>query len=307
MWSRADLKERGRNAFRRNYWKSVLVSLVLMILLSGSGSSSSGGRNLLDNNPINTIEDSELFADDYNYDDYDYNGDDYDYNGDDYDYDYDDYDYDSNDYDLYYDDGSYAGSSNEDADSDLGITNFLAMGIFGAIGIGMTLLFVAIAVSIKIFICNPIEVGGCRFFIENSYGTPGAGLLFYAFQSGYYGKIALTLFLRNLFTVLWALLLFIPGIVKAYEYRMIPYLLADNPEMDRQDAFRISKEMMNGEKMNAFILDLSFIGWNLLSAITFGLVGVFYSNPYENATDAELYLELKRQYMGTRTGYTEWY
>lgn len=287
MWSRADLKERGRNAFRRNYWKSVLVSLVLMILLSGSGSSSSGGRNLLNNNPINTIEDNELFVDDYNYDDYDY-----DYDGDDYD-----------DYDLYYDDGSYAGSSNEDADSGLGITNILAMGIFGAIGVGMLLFCGAIAISIKVFICNPIEVGGCRFFIENSYETPGAGLLFYAFQSGYYGKIVLTLFLRNLFTVLWSLLLFIPGIVKAYEYRMIPYLLADNPEMDRQEAFRISKEMMDGEKMNAFVLDLSFIGWNLLSAITFGLVGVFYSNPYENATDAELYLELKRQYMGTGTGY----
>ena len=65
----------------------------------------------------------------------------------------------------------------------------------------------------------------------------------------------------KLYTFLWSLLLLIPGIVKAYEYRMVPYLLADYPELSTEEAFRISREMMNGEKMNTFILDLSFIGW----------------------------------------------
>lgn len=276
MWSRTDLKGRGRNAFIRNYWKSVLVSLVLMILLSGNGSASSEGRNLLNDSTDNIIGNIGLFNDGYDDNNLYYD-----------------------DNDLYYDDGSYAGSRNYDIDSGFSIANILAMGIFGVFGIGMVLLILAIGISINVFICNPIEVGGCRFFIENSYENSGAGQLFYAFQSGYYKKIVLTLFLRNLFNGLWYLLLIVPGIVKAYEYRMIPYLLADNPEIDRQEAFRISREMMDGQKMNAFVLDLSFIGWNILSAITFGLAGIFYSNPYKNATDAELYLELKRQYLGS--------
>ena len=62
---------------------------------------------------------------------------------------------------------------------------------------------------------------------------------------------------------------------ESYEYKMIPYILAENPRISRKRAFEISKNMMDGEKWNAFVLDLSFIGWNLLSTITFGIVGVF--------------------------------
>ena len=102
-------------------------------------------------------------------------------------------------------------------------------------------------------------------------------------------NIVLTMFLKNLFTTLWTLLLVVPGIVKHYEYLMIPYILAENPGMDRKEAFKISKRMMDGQKMDTFILDLSFIGWAFLSAITCGIVGIFYANPYREATFAELY------------------
>ena len=106
-------------------------------------------------------------------------------------------------------------------------------------------------------------------------------------------NIVLTLFLRNLYTVLWTFLFIVPGIIKSYEYRMIPYILAENPDMDRREAFQLSKDMMQGEKWNAFVLDLSFIGWQILSGITLGIVGIFWTNPYVYATNAELYLELK--------------
>ena len=121
------------------------------------------------------------------------------------------------------------------------------------------------------------------------------------FQNGTYGKTVWTLFLMKLYTFLWSLLLIIPGIVKSYEYRMVPYLLADCQDLSTEDAFRISREMMDGEKMNAFILDLSFIGWKILSSITCGLVGLFYANPYEYATDAELFLVLKQNYFSGRS------
>ncbi|MEE1032227.1 MAG: DUF975 family protein [Ruminococcus sp.] len=161
-------------------------------------------------------------------------------------------------------------------------------------------IFAIVSVVLGIFVFRPIEIGGCRFFIENAYENPGPGKLLYAFQSGYYGKMVLTMFLKELYTFLWSLLFIVPGIIKSYEYRMIPYLLADCPDMPREEAFAISKEMMYGNKMDAFILDLSFIGWNILAALSCGLVGLFWTVPYQNATNAELFLALKDQYFASR-------
>lgn len=153
-----------------------------------------------------------------------------------------------------------------------------------------------VALLLSIFVFQPLAIGGYRFFLENTVENPTVGRMLYVFQNGIYGKVVLTMFLKGLYTFLWSLLFIIPGIIKSYEYRMIPYLLADAPEMSREDAFRISKELMYGQKMNAFILDLSFIGWNILNGFTCGILGLFFVNPYVQATNAELFVELKRQY-----------
>ena len=76
---------------------------------------------------------------------------------------------------------------------------------------------------------------------------------------------------------------------------MIPYILAENPKIERKKAFKLSKEMMKGNKWKTFILDLSFLGWELLSIFTFGLLNIFYINPYKVATTVELYEVLKKQ------------
>ena len=101
------------------------------------------------------------------------------------------------------------------------------------------------------------------------------------------------MFFRDLYTFLWGLLFVIPGIIKGYSYRMVPYILTEHPDMEPEEAIRLSQQMMNGNKWAAFVLDLSFIGWELLSAATFGLLGIFYVNPYKYATDTELYIALK--------------
>ena len=75
------------------------------------------------------------------------------------------------------------------------------------------------------------------------------------------------MFLKGLFQGLWSLLFVIPGIIKSYEYRMIPYILSENPNISRKRAFEISKQMMKGNKWDTFVLDLSFIGWQILSGI----------------------------------------
>ena len=145
---------------------------------------------------------------------------------------------------------------------------------------------------IKILVFGPIEVGGCRFFMKNSSETPQVKELFFAFKNKDYWNIVLTMFLRDLYVILWSMLFFIPGLIKAYQYRMIPYLLAENPEMDRREIFARTREMMYGEKWKAFIFDFSFLLWDYLSIITFGLAGILFVNPYKHAADAELYFAL---------------
>ncbi len=74
---------------------------------------------------------------------------------------------------------------------------------------------------------------------------------------------------------------------------MIPYLLAENPDMTKEEAFAESKKLMTGNKWKAFVLDLSFIGWYILSLLTCGIVGVFYVAPYKFSTNAALYEKLR--------------
>ncbi len=98
--------------------------------------------------------------------------------------------------------------------------------------------------------------------------------------------------LVSLYTFLWSLLFVIPGIVKGYAYAMTPYILIDRPELSATEAIDESQKMMDGHKMDLFILELSFIGWILLSMVTCG-IAIFYVEPYMSATRAAFYLELK--------------
>ncbi|MFR3783818.1 MAG: DUF975 family protein [Clostridia bacterium] len=94
--------------------------------------------------------------------------------------------------------------------------------------------------------------------------------------------------------------------MKSYEYTMIPYILAENPKIQRKKAFKLSKKMMKGgNKWKTFILDLSFLGWELLSIFTFGLLNIFYINPYKVATTVELYEVLKKQIISQKSEYYE--
>ena len=161
--------------------------------------------------------------------------------------------------------------------------------MFGAL-VGMFFAVSAIALLLlKVFVEYNLQVGGAKFFIQNQTAKPGVDMILDGFRSGHYGNIVLTMFLKDLYIVLWSLLLVIPGIIKSYEYMMVPYILAENPGMNQKEVFQISKEMMNGQKWNAFVLDLSFLGWELLSACTCGILGIFYVNPYLAATHAEVY------------------
>ena len=93
--------------------------------------------------------------------------------------------------------------------------------------------------------------------------------------------------------MLWSLLFVVPGIVRAYQYRMVPYLMAENPDLDYHRALDLSRAMTRGHKWDLFVLDLSFLGWWLFGAMLCG-VGTLFVIPYVQATNAEVY-ELMRQ------------
>jgi len=173
--------------------------------------------------------------------------------------------------------------------SDIYSGNLFNVGMITGLLAGITTVVILIVLVAKVFVGNLLKMGGYRFFILNQTAQPGIGTLLDGFRSGHYVNIVLTMFLRDLFTTLWSLLLVVPGIVKHYEYLMVPYIIAENPAMDYKEAFQISKQMMDGEKMEAFIMDLSFLGWYLLSAVTCGLLAIFYVNPYVQASFAEMY------------------
>ena len=173
--------------------------------------------------------------------------------------------------------------------SDIYSGNLFNAGMITGLLTGIVTVVILIVLVAKVFVGNLLKMGGYRFFILNQTAQPGIGTLLDGFRSGHYVNIVLAMFLRDLFTALWSLLLVVPGIVKHYEYLMVPYIIAENPAMDYKEAFQISKQMMDGEKMEAFIMDLSFLGWYLLSAVTCGLLAIFYVNPYVQASFAEMY------------------
>ena len=83
---------------------------------------------------------------------------------------------------------------------------------------------------------------------------------------------------------------------------LIPYILADNPDMPRKQVFELTKQMMNGNKMNAFVLNLSFIGWNLLSLLTCGILSIFYVEPYRAYTIAAFYRDIQQRFSMSNGG-----
>ncbi len=105
---------------------------------------------------------------------------------------------------------------------------------------------------------------------------------------GCFITVLVTSIVMGIFTALWSLLLIIPGIIASYRYRMAMYIIHDDPEVGIMEAIRKSKQMMVGHKMDLFVLDLSFIGWGLLSVITLG-IATLYVGPYVAATQAAFY------------------
>lgn len=232
MWTRAELKEDAKAAFKQNYWRCVLVGLIAIVLMGITGGSA--GSNVSDGELKNAF---------------------------------------------------YTTSAE---------TGISVMAIITII-LGIMAVSIIISALITVFLRNPLTVGVSRFFYKNSEAPATVGEVGYAFSGGRYLKTVGAMILRGIFIALWSLLLVIPGIIKVYDYYLVGYILADDPDIWAMDALRKSKELMRGHRWNTFVLNVSFLPWMILSAFTFGLLEVFYVMPYMQQTDAQLYRTLKEQ------------
>lgn len=108
---------------------------------------------------------------------------------------------------------------------------------------------------------------------------------------------------RDVYFILWNLLPVV-GIIKSYAYSMVPYIIYENPNLTPNQAITLSRRLTRGYKWKLFVLELSFIGWNLLSALTCGILGLLYVNPYMGLTYAGAYEQLK--WAALQEGRVDW-
>lgn len=157
-------------------------------------------------------------------------------------------------------------------------------------------IFTAFLVSLlrAVFVTNLMIVCECRFFMESrTYRRTKVGRMGFLFRERTLHPIK-TMFIKDLYLTLWTLT--IGGFfVKQYSYAMVPCILAENPNMQTKKVIKLSRDMMNGYKWELFKIDVTMLGWTLLSMLTLGVVGIFYSNPYRAAIHSEVYIALRRR------------
>ncbi len=144
------------------------------------------------------------------------------------------------------------------------------------------------------FVGNQLRVGGCRFFLKNRKSYPtDIKTVFASYTDKTFLNIAKVTIIRDIITKLGYMLFIIPGIIWTYQYFAVDYILAVRPDISYSEALSLSKRMMNGHKMDLFVLDFSFFGWYILTAFTCGILGIFYVTPYVELTNTEFFADVR--------------
>ena len=160
------------------------------------------------------------------------------------------------------------------------------------VGSATFIILAAIVMAVVYFILGSVVgVGYSRFNLDlvDRQKEPEIGTLFGYFK--HWKTTAVANLLQGLYVFLWSLLFIIPGIIAGYSYAMTNYILAEHPELTASEAIEQSKAMMTGNRWRLFCLQFSFIGWDLLCALTLG-IGNLWLRPYKQAAEASFYREV---------------
>ena len=264
MWTRAELKFRAKNNIRRYFWPALAVSMINSLFNSNGGSSSGSGAN--------AANAGANISQEYNF--------------------------------------NLEESLSGGLDSVISEIPQMAEGIVDSANAATVSVFLiglliggAIALAVGVFVAPIIEVGKNRFYMESRQRgrTAGMDCLLYGFKNEYL-NIIWTMLVRNILVFLGTLCFVFPGIYLGYCYHMVPYILAENPDMRTSDVLCMSKDMMRGHKLSTWVLKLSFIGWWILGALACG-IGSFLVLPYYDGTLAELYAVLRNPYTNYLNGF----
>lgn len=153
-----------------------------------------------------------------------------------------------------------------------------------------------VSMAVAICVTMPLSVGLFAAYRALYCGTD-VKVVENAFKTGFgnWGHHVGGMLLMGVYTFLWTLLLIVPGIIKSFSYAMTPFILADKPELSANEAIELSMKMMDGHKLDLFILYLSFIGWYLLSILTL-CIGMLWVMPYQYTATAAFYEDVKAEY-----------
>lgn len=159
----------------------------------------------------------------------------------------------------------------------------------GAVTVLLVLASLAFYLFVWLFIRQTYLVASRRMVLESRvYEQVPVHHMLFPIRTRKWAHIAWTMFVQSVFLTLWWCTI-IGGIIKSFSYMLVPFIMAENPSIKACDAITLSRRMMKGHKWECFVAMLSFLGWDLLSFITFGLVGVLYTNGYKAAFWAEYY------------------
>ncbi len=157
-------------------------------------------------------------------------------------------------------------------------------------------LTVCAALLVGAFAVSVIKCGGIRFFLKHRKKYPvEVDEVIENFKDKTFINMGFVSLKTEITIMLWSFLFIIPGIYATYTYAAIPYILAVRPDVSFADAKNISKKVMDGHRMDLFVLELSFIGWDLLSSLTANIVGIVYVYPYKLATLTEFFSEIREE------------
>lgn len=169
---------------------------------------------------------------------------------------------------------------------DVLLDSFISIAAFLVIAV-VTL---AIGFVSNAFVFNQLRIGGIRYFLKLRKNNPvDINEIIQSYKDKTYLNVAKTVLEKEITILLWSFVFVIPGIIKAYEYMAVNYILSVRPDIDRKEALALSTKIMDGHKFDYFVLELSFFGWELLSAFTCMLLSIFYVNPYKMITEIEFF------------------
>ncbi|MCM1388641.1 MAG: DUF975 family protein [Bacillus sp. (in: Bacteria)] len=286
MWTRKEVKERAKEALSRNYWKAVAVSFLIFLLMGSRGGPTASVHHEQETEAV-AVTEAVAMEDGSMEDAVTADGE-----------------------DSVREDTEYTLSPQMEAHIDAEVAELadslkaiaaeieqmepVTWVVFAIVFMIIFLIILAVVIAIYVLLVNPLSVGMHRFMLKGVDGTGKAAELGYTFDHNYKNGVKTT-FVYSLHIAIGVLLFVVPGIYKMYQYYMVKYILAENPDMPCREVLERSKKMMDGHKWDTFLLDLSFIPWYILKVVTAGIAWIFYGLPYLELTRASLYRTLQEK------------